>query len=127
MVKPFVSQAAYEDTGVTLMARITDTDGNNLTQSDVSSIELKVIKLSDGTTVTTVALTVSVVIFDTLQTTALLPAWSLDSTGANFVYKTLDAHLPDGEETYRFQVRITPASGATIQIAYDVPTVQTYA
>ncbi len=124
--KPFAAQTAYEDTGIVLMARVVDSNRNNIVQADVAGVEITVWDLDDTTTpVATVNPTVASVIFDTLQDSSN-SAWTLDTIGCNFIYKTLAAHLAAGGKTYRFQVRLTMNVGSPIVFAYHVPTVEVY-
>ena len=125
MVAPYQSQAAYEDTGVVFMARIQDDDGDLLLQSTTTSITLEVTDLSDESSVATVALVVSSVVFDTLQTSDDC-AWSIDSVGCNFIYKSVATHLPSPDRSYRFDFLLTPTSGANMVWSYEVPTIKKY-
>ena len=89
MSAPLIEFAVWEDSGASLMARITGNDATNIQQADVTTIAYTVSSLATdadtgvvtGTETATGTLTVSSVVFDTLQTDA---RWTLDSTGYNF-------------------------------------------
>ncbi len=121
----------YEDVVVvnegstcSLLARVTDTVGTVLTQSDISSIEYQIYP-EDSTTavVGATSLTVSSVIYDTLQTHA---AWIKDTTGYNFRHEVSGAALGDQpaitfdpDVTYivehKFVLADPPSTGTTIR------------
>ncbi len=108
----------FEDSGVTLMARIQGEDAANVQQADITSIKRNVY---DGETeVGTVAtLTVADVIFDTLQTDA---RWTFDSTGYNFKDPIADTIFPSGDKVYRVEYLFTPATGAKFHYVREVHT-----
>lgn len=83
--------------------------GANVTQSDVSSIQYAVI--NDGTkeVITSLAsLTVSSVVFDTLQTD---DRWTEDNTGYNFRHDVDQSVLTNPDISYRFEYKVTLSSG----------------
>lgn len=114
-----------EDSDVFLMARVTGSDGAALQQSDISSIVYSTFDLNaPGTAVADgVALTVSSVIYDTLQTSDL--RWEADSTGYNFAWNAPASLFPTGNRLVRVQVKITETGGGVIFLrwtatVYDV-------
>ncbi len=104
----------YEDSGALILSRITGDAGTELTQSDVSSIAYSVYDMEDRTTATaTGTLTVSAVVYDTLQTDS---RWDTDATGYNFAWSAPASLFPTGDKIMRVEIAITPASGEVIHI-----------
>jgi len=110
----------------TLMARVVGADGSNITQSDITSAKYSIYLLDDQdpdsrTAVSghsAVDLTVSAVIFKSLQTDSL---WDQDGTGYNF------RHTPDigshqaftiAGRNYLIEYTLTPASGQEIVVRF---------
>jgi hypothetical protein len=118
-MKVFRAPPEFEDSSVPLRCRIqkADESGSPAVQSDFASIVLSVYDLANPRrkVVSDVTLSISSVIYNALQ------AWSVDSTGCNFIYVTLPAHMPQGERTYRFDVKFTFTNGAVRHAAWDVP------
>lgn len=109
----------WEDTGLVCMARLV-TDANvNVVQADISSIAYSVFDLVTRTAdvISGTSLTVSAVIFDTLQTDA---RWSTDSTGYNFRWTVPATAFPTGGRSYRVEFKFTPASGQVFFVSYEV-------
>jgi hypothetical protein len=112
---------AIEDSGIVLMARVQNISGTNITQGSVSGITYSVFDLVDGTAVVSgSSLTVSTVVFDTLQTPAI---WTTDTTGYNFRHDAPATALPNGERTYRFEYKFTPTSGEVFWALFDINTI----
>lgn len=125
----------FEAKGLTLMDRVQGNGGTNITQAAVSSIAYTVTRYGslddaidcvDGTAVvTSTALTVSAVVFDTLQTAAPWDS-AADSTGYNFRYNSVATDRPavSGGGTYwhRYDIVFTPASGAVFAVVWIVET-----
>lgn len=98
--------SCYEDSPPRLMARVTGRTGANITQASLTSITLY--GYTGTTTVANgVALTVSSVVYDTLQTDS---RWTEDSTGYNFGYDLPASYIASAGE-YRFEFVFNPASG----------------
>jgi len=88
-------------------------EGRLLLQADLTSLTIKVFKLVDPATETyTATLTISSVVFDSLQTDA---TWvpGVDSIGYNFMADIPATAFPDGDNKYRAEVKGT-ATGGTI-------------
>ena len=108
------SSTAFEDSGHSVMARVTGNDAANITQSDITSIAYTVHDLKTGEqTVTGGTLAKTTVVFDSLQTDA---RWTADSTGYNFRYDIPASELPNGDREYKFEIVFTPASGEDFTI-----------
>lgn len=122
MSKVFRAPPEFEDSSVNLRARIQKADetGDAAVQSDIDSIVLSVYDLANPRRkiVPDVTLAVASVIYTTLQTPA---TWTIDTTGYNFLYTSLPAHMPQGDRTYRFDVRVAFANGSVVHMAWDVP------
>jgi len=109
-----------EGSGSSYLARVAIWDGSNAQQADITSINYATYDL-DGTTPETAvgsgALTVSAVIFDTLQTGDV---WTKDSTGYNFLHAIPAASLPNGGHRHRVVYLFTPASGETFTLVGEL-------
>ena len=105
-----ITGIVYEDSTFSLMARFT-VDGSNAEQADCSSIAVKAWKTTDyENAVLSAALTVSSVVFDTLQTDG---RWTTDNTGYNFRYDVADTVCTVAGALYRFEV-VVETSGGTL-------------
>lgn len=109
---------AWEDGALVLMARVQNASGTNITQSLTTGITYSV--WEEGNTnaiVTSTALTVSAVVFNTLQTPAI---WTTDSTGYNFRHDPAASTLPTGNRWYRFEYSFDPTSGEDFKQVFRV-------
>ena len=103
-----ITGIVYEDSTFSLMSRFT-VDGANATQSDCSSITIKAWDVDDyDTPVLDATLTVSTVVYDTLQTDG---RWSVDATGYNFRYDVADTVCTTPGTQYRFEAVVTTSGG----------------
>lgn len=110
--------SVWEDSGVSLMARVLVGDGTAMQQADISSIAYSVYNEADTTSATsTGTLTVATVVFDALQTDA---RWTKDATGYNFRWDVPASILATGGATYRFEIAFTPASGEVFHAVFRV-------
>ena len=120
--------AAFKNGTVTLLARVVGDDDDPVTIADINSIEYTVYLLDDQTPDSRTAveghtdatLTVSDVLFNSLQTDSL---WTVDATGYNF------RHVPDVSEHQAFAVagrrylveyQLTPAVGQVIVVRFRI-------
>lgn len=117
------TEAVFEDSGCYLLARIVGNNAANVVQADISSINLAVTQKGGDPDVTGTAVTVSSVIFDTLQTDA---RWTVDTDGYNFRYAVSPSQLPAGGRFYVFEFKFTPASGPVFHVVFEVPTLNLY-
>ena len=109
------------------MARVVGADGSAVTQSDISTAEYSIYLLDDQdpdslTAVDdhdAVSLTVSSVVYDTLQTDDI---WDKDTTGFNFKY-TIDistnAAFTVAGRKYQIRFELTPATGQVIIVRFQ--------
>lgn len=112
-----ITGVVYEDSTFALMARF-EVDGSNATQSDCSSITMKAWDTNDlTTTVLSTSLTVSSVVFDTLQTDG---RWSVDTTGYNFRYDVADTVCTTAGSRYLFEAVVTTAGGKLPPMRWEV-------
>lgn len=98
---------ARDGTGATIAG-----EGKLLQQADISTITIKVFKLVDPPVETfSATLTVSAVIFNTLQVDA---TWvpGIDSIGYTFSTDIPASAFPDGDVKYRAEVRGTTTGGS---------------
>ncbi len=110
----------WEDTGVSLMARVKVPTGNNMTIEDISSIDYSVYDQSAPTTAIKAGiLNVSSVVFNSLQTDA---RWQEDNTGYNFRWDVPAANFPNGARRYRLEVKMTPFNGEPFHLVWEVVT-----
>lgn len=108
----------WEDSGPTVLMRIVGQGGTNITQSDINTITYQVnnIDSADSTTATasSTGLTVSSVVYNTLQRDAL---WKnedgeyIDDEGYNFKHALPASAFPVPSKLYHVKYRFTPASG----------------
>ena len=110
MAERLITKAnVWEDSDCVCMARVVGIDADEITQADVSSITLKVFDedaADPDAAVSTASLTVSAVVFNTLQTDA---RWQVDTTGYNFRYTIPAAALATGDHTYTVEFVFTMA------------------
>jgi len=113
--------SVWEDTGLTIMARLRGNTGAYILQADFSGIAASVfpIKDADNPTLNAAALTVSSVVFDTLQTTSDDPRWTADGTGFNFLY-TVPASAFATPGKHRLEIVFNPSSGDDWPLVYTV-------
>jgi hypothetical protein len=116
----------FKNGSVTLLARIVDASGQNIQRADLSTIKYTVYLLDDQdpdnrTAVADhadVALTVSAVIFDTLQTDSI---WTVDATGYNFRH-LLDISVHPAftvaGRRYLVEYQLAPVAGQVILVRF---------
>lgn len=118
-----------EDSSATIMARLTarptttTAEGTPLVQSDVSTISITVWDITGGAVnanYNALALTVSAVMFNTLQ------GWHVDTTGFNFSYTIGSNGFPTGDSKYRVEVKFTLASGFVGHVVWEGPANKLY-
>lgn len=119
----------FEDSTAYILARIRGTSGSLVTQGSLSAINLRVYDVasppetsdqSDPEVIAARDLTISSVVFDTLQTDS---GWDTeqDASGFNLKIEVLPADLPRGGVVYRFEVKFTNSSSKIWHAAFDVP------
>ena len=121
MAERLITKAnVWEDSDCVCMARVVGIDADEITQADVSSIALKVFDedaADPDTAVSEASLTVSAVVFDTLQTDA---RWQVDTTGYNFRYTIPAAALATGDHTYTVEFVFTMADTTKFPVVFSL-------
>jgi len=108
LVKP-IDASVIEDADAIFMARIKAASGNNIQQSDLSEISVKVFDLDDDDEETySSTLVISDTDYDALQTDS---KWEEDDTGYNFQHTMPKDAFPTGDHCYRIEYKFTPLSG----------------
>jgi hypothetical protein len=117
---PAAKATVYEDSGASLLARITGHDGANVTQATFTSITYGVYIKSTDDAVGSEGQTVTVadVIFDTLQTNATL--WPFGDAGYNFKHDLPAASFPTADTTYIVEYVFTPVTGAVWHETFEI-------
>ncbi len=108
----------WEDGGAFLAARVLGNNGNYITQSAISSITYLVYDITAGAEVATGSLTVSSVVFDSLQTDG---RWTEDDTGYNFGVAVSASWFSIADHTYRVEYKFTPSSGQVFWVVFELP------
>ena len=115
----------YENSSVSFLARIRISSGSYLSQGVTDSITCKVFSLADtSTAVATPSITVSSVVFNSLQTSD--DCWTKDTTGYNFKVTLNDSIFVDGDLTYQVEFKFALSNGNDIYVVYRVYTLPVY-
>ena len=119
---------AFKNGTAVLMARVVDGDGDEIEQADVSAVEYSVFELDpcrpDNLAVVPghdqVSLTVSSVVYNTLQTGGL---WTVDEVGYNFRHEinvsTAEA-FPKAGAQYQVRYELTPTAGQRTIVRFQL-------
>jgi hypothetical protein len=117
---PVVQGAVWKNADAVLLARIRSIDGTYLQQSTLTSIVLTVYDSDDLTTVVyTVTLTVSSVVYNTLQAYDGI-LWTIDHTGYNFKYRVAGASAFPGVQDYVVVIMFTLTDGTSFPLKYEL-------
>jgi len=119
---------AFKNGTAVLLARIVDSDGDDVQQADVTAVKYSVFEIDpcrpDNLTVVAghdnVSLSVSQVIYDTLQTGGL---WTVDSTGYNFRHEinvSSAEAFPKAGAQYQVRYELTPAAGQRTVVRFQL-------
>lgn len=112
----------WEDADCVLMARVLGNDGAAITQSITTTVKVKMYDIVSAPTTDTISnrsLTVSAVVYDTLQTTTDDARWTVDTTGYNFLYALPAADIST-PTVYRVEITFTPTSGGAFPLVYQI-------
>lgn len=123
--------SAFEDGGISLLARINGWSGTAINQAYLDTITLKVYEYdteieanneTQGVQVEDITeeVDIATVVFDSLQLDA---RWCDTVTGYNFLYEAGAECLPNGGRWYRFEFKLTPTSGAPFWVVWVVEAV----
>lgn len=117
-MEAFKSQVVFERTGnIALMGRGQLSDGSYWSQSDISTITLKVFRNRDGEQINADAgdsLVIADTIFNATRTTDPVSGetiWTEDSAGFNFMTRIPGSYLSNGGDEFIFEVQIVPVGG----------------
>lgn len=114
----------WEDNGFSLMSRVIGDDATDVRQADISTITWKLFDKEARTVVVdSGSLTVSSVIFDTLQTDA---RWKADSEGYNFRWDVPETLLPTGDTDYRIELKYTTDTAIVFHDVFEPSTRDLY-
>jgi hypothetical protein len=120
---------SYEDSAITLLARVRTADYALLRDVGVDHMDISVHDLHDTTpAVYTEHLDhddisndpYRIIIHDELQHDG---RWTVDEQGFNFEFVLSPDALPEGDTTYRVEVKIEPTSGERFYLIYDIDTI----
>lgn len=104
----------YQDSAVTVLARIANLDGTAAQVSDIATITANIVDMnlqsSTGTPTVSVASTIS----DTLNTGE---SWSFDDVGFNFAFEIAGTNFPNAS-TYQIEITVTPVDGDPFVIVW---------
>lgn len=114
-----VKGVIIENSAFVLLARVVLSSGANITQAVVSTVRVRVFnKATEAQVGADFNPAVNTVVYDALQKDA---RWTKDATGYNLAIELNgDTYAPDGNVTYRAQVKMTPAGGNPFHILYDL-------
>lgn len=112
-----IKAVVWENMGASLMARVEDNDGTDITQAAIASIARKVFdnRDTDGDAISTSAPAVDATIHDTLQTGG---GWSKDEEGYNFRDDVDDDVFIVAGREYRVEYVLSPTSGADLFVGF---------
>lgn len=131
--------------GVTIMARIRGVNGSLITQASLSTITYAIRDLTDGATDSTGSLTISSVVFDSLQQAS--DRWTISSAdtphqkdksyGYNFLAEFAASLFTDFDvgaaspydvtpHVFEIDIKFTPASGQPFVLAAKFTPIPTY-
>ncbi len=115
----------WEDCGATFLARIAGNSGLYITQATISAITCGVYD-SSGQSVLAPSITVSSVVYDTLQRDDLwkIDGVPIDDLGYNFRHAMSASAFPSGNTTYTVQYKFDPASGEDFALQFRVTTME---
>ena len=113
----------WEGSTAVLLARYTDAAGDLVLQSIFDSIKITFRDSTDfSTEVTGETLTISSVIFDTLQDTVTGGIWTVDLVGYNFKHRITGTDIPNGDTTYRAILQFIETGGARWYDEFEITT-----
>ncbi|MEQ8211966.1 MAG: hypothetical protein RH917_19365 [Lacipirellulaceae bacterium] len=118
----------FREGSAVLLARIVDADDSPVTQISLASASYTIFQLdprspNERTVVPghdNASLTISVVLFDTLQTG---PPWNVDATGYNFRHEidiTTDQAFAEAGAVYQVRYELTPVDGQPIVFRFQL-------
>ena len=114
----------WEDGSLLILRYVTGNADTAITQASLTSITYKVYDLddSDAQVGAETTLTVTDVVFDTLQTTA---PWDVDRDGAGYNFRVTipGSYFPNGGRRYWIELNFNPVTGDDFPVVVDHLTV----
>lgn len=128
MAEIFVGESVFEDTPVTVLARVCarvasgslspiQTEGSLILLADVSSVAAKAYDEA-GDLIASTAPSKADVVYDTLQTTGV---FAKIPRGGNFSYDCPATFFPTGSVNVRVEITITLVSGEPVRMIWEFP------
>ena len=123
-----IHRATFQkDCGWTAIARVYGPDGALITQAKTTAITYTVKRYNEGANTVVVdgaSLTVSAVVFDTLQGAdgADSKRWSKDNTGYNFLTELPKTAFP-AVDHYEIEFDFDPSSGQDFKVSFAGPAI----
>lgn len=117
-MKSYTQSNGHYGVGFALMAHVLNVSAEAIVRSDVSSISYEVFPYLDANRIETDTLTVSEVIFNTLQTDNDWPEVAYPD-GYNFLWAVPGALVPKQATKYRFIIDILLADGEHLRHIHD--------
>lgn len=125
MIPTIPSVVVVEDSVIVVMARAIAVDGDPVQQADLTALAWTSFDVSGNSVVLAdQSLTISSVIYDTLQTTDSL--WDADSTGYNFKTTIPATAFPTGKNDYSLRIKFTDTGSNVWNAPIRVRTHQAY-
>ncbi len=125
MTASIIYDQVFQNSSAAFASRIRGDDGALITQAATTSIACTVSDLTTGAAIVVItpAVTVSISVFDTLQTDA---SWTKDATGYNFRHVMPATAFPTAGHVYDVEYTGNPTSGPAFKWKYRVTSVPTY-
>lgn len=119
--EPTITKAAvWQDSDAVLLARVRSIDGTYIQQANFSSIVATVYDQNNSmAVVATVTLTISSVVFDTLQAYDGV-LWRADRTGYNFKVRMAGVTVFPEARDYAVVILFTLTDGTTFPLKYEL-------
>jgi hypothetical protein len=116
----------FENSSAVLLARVVGQDGNPIVTADVDAMTLYIF---DGETPIngTGGVELDVDATDSIISDSLVtddPRWDVDEDGFNVEIPIDGENFPDGNKTYRVEVKVEPVDGGAFYLVWDVTTIE---
>lgn len=125
-ITDWIAITAWEGTSVKVMARVYDVDNALITQAALSTVKYRVVTSAEVEVIALTALTISSVVFDTLQTASDDASWVKDETGFNFKFTLPITAIPTGGTIYHAFFEFTDTASRVSGIGVKITARETY-